>query len=29
MDNEFEKYANKEQSVIKFKNKPKNFTKIL
>ena len=29
MDNEFEKYANKEQSVIKYKNKPKNFTKIL
>ena len=29
MDNEFEKYANKEQSIIKYKNKPKNFTKIL
>ena len=29
MDNEFDKYANKEQSIIKYKVKGRNFTKLL
>ena len=29
MESEFDKYANKEQSVVKFKVKGRNFTKLL